>query len=170
MKRGCRYYRNLILFAFGAIIVGMLVLMYIGHPFFLSRGWVRPQRASLADITPKQTYEHVEFQTPDGLTIRGWYIPPENGAVIILAHPLASNRVGMLPVAEMLSEHDYGSLLLDIRAHGESDGDRVTYGGSLGEEVAAAADFLSDRDEVSAVGTMGLVIGGAGQPLRNGQK
>ncbi len=159
MKRGCRYYQNLIVFSFGAIIVGMLFLVYVGHPFFLSRGWVKPQRASLGGIIPHGPYEDVAFQTQDGLTIRSWYILPENGAVIILAHPLASNRVGMLPVAEMLARHGYGSLLIDIRAHGESEGDKVTYGGSLGDEVAAAAAYLKGRDEVDAIGTLGWSLG-----------
>ena len=35
---------------------------------------------------PGVVYEDVAFEGGDGLTIRGWYVPPRNGATIILLH------------------------------------------------------------------------------------
>jgi fermentation-respiration switch protein FrsA (DUF1100 family) len=96
------------------------------------------------------SFEPVTFTSGDGLRLAGWYIPSYNGATIILCHGLGDNRVGMLPQAALLAEHGYGSLLFDFRAHGESEGEMVTYGYAEADDVLAAVDYLLSRPDVDA--------------------
>lgn len=163
-RRGCRYWRNLALFALTASCLGALFLMYVGHPYYLSRGWSHPQRVPVCCVTPADyglDYEETSFTTSDGLTLRGWYIVSNNGAAVILLHPIASNRLGVLKVAEVLARHGYGVLLPDLRAHGESDGELLPFGGNEAEDIRGAAAYLQTRTDVdpNRIGAMGLSLG-----------
>jgi pimeloyl-ACP methyl ester carboxylesterase len=163
-KRGWRYWRNLAVFALFALFAGWLVSFYLGHPFFHSQGFAHPQRLAVCCVTPADRglpYEEVTFPTRDGLTLHGWYLPSHNTATVMLLHPLASNRVAMLEVATLLAHHDYGVLLFDLRAQGESDGDVLPYGGNEAEDVRGAADYLQTRADVDAqrIGALGWSLG-----------
>lgn len=111
----------------------------------------------LAALTP------VSFVTTDGLTIRGWYLPPRNRALVILTHGFGENRTQMLPPARFLARHGYGILLFDWRSHGESDGDISTWGYREQDDLRAALDFLTAHPEVDQrrVGAVGFSIGGS---------
>ena len=70
----------------------------------------------------------VTLHTSDGLTLRGWFSPGTRRAAVILIHGDGGDRTQLLPQAFVLARHGYGFLAYDSRAHGESDGDRTTWG------------------------------------------
>jgi fermentation-respiration switch protein FrsA (DUF1100 family) len=163
-KKGWRYWRNLLLFAFFSLILSALFLQFIAHPYLTAHGHTHPQRQPVCCQTPTDMgldYESVSFETIDGLTLHGWYIPSQNHAVIILLHGIAASRVMMLEVAVPLAEAGYGVLLFDLRVHGESEGDVLPYGGLEGEDVRAAVRFLRTRDDLdsSRIGVLGWSLG-----------
>ena len=163
-KRGWRYWLNLLLFALLSLILSALFLQFVAHPYLTAHGHTHPQRQPLCCQTPDDLgldYETVSFETSDGLTLHGWYIPSQNRAAVILLHGIAASRTMMLDVAALLTEAGYGALLLDLRAHGESEGDVVPYGGPEGEDVRAAVAFLQAQDEVDPdrIGVLGWSLG-----------
>ncbi len=163
-RRGWRYWRNLVVLTLISLFIGFLFLGYIGHPYFYSRGFAHPTRLELGELNPADfdlEYEEISFTTADGLTLYGWYIPSRNGAAIMLYHSIASNRLGTIFHAAMLASHGYGALMMDIRAHGESEGDVMPYGGPEAEDALAAVDFLQSRDDVEPdrIGALGLSLG-----------
>jgi alpha-beta hydrolase superfamily lysophospholipase len=97
-------------------------------------------------------YQEISFTTSDGLTLQGWYIPSANGAAVILTHHMASNRVGVLETAYMLARNGYGVLLFDLRAHGESQGEVLPFGGAEAEDIVAAAAYLQSREDIDPDG------------------
>lgn len=163
-KRGCRYWRNLGLFTVLAGLVGLLFFVYAGYPYYLSYGWSHPKRLAVCCTTPADRdldYEDVSFTTGDGLTLHGWYIPSQNRAAVMLIHPMASNRLGVLEIAEFLARNGYGVLLFDLRAHGESDGEFLPFGGDEAQDVLAAVSYLKTRMDIDPdrIGAMGLSLG-----------
>ena len=56
----------------------------------------------IVDIPPGTTLplEEVTFTGGDGIQLAGWYVPPANGAVIILLHGYGGTRASMLWHAE----------------------------------------------------------------------
>ena len=142
------YWRNLGLFTLVCIIIGVLFLQYVGYPYYLSYGHSHPNSQAICCTTPADrglVYEDVTFPTQDGLNLSGWYLPSDNEAVIILLHGIASNRLMMLDLAEVIANHGYGVLFFDLRAHGDSEGDVYPFGGPEAEDVRAAVTYLQDN-------------------------
>lgn len=105
-------------------------------------------------------FEKVSFRTADGLTLRGWYIPPQNGAVVILLHPYYGDRMGVMRPAEMLYQHGYGLLMYDQRASGESDGTVRSLGWLDIPDVQEAVNFVTTRQKDVKIGISGCSSGG----------
>jgi pimeloyl-ACP methyl ester carboxylesterase len=159
-----RYWLNLIVFAAVTAVAGYFASMYLGVSYFMARGLTRPQRMPLCCTNPADhgyAYDEVTLLTRDGVPIRGWYIPSQNRSAIILLHSIASNRLGTLPHAMMLARHGYGALMIDLRAHGESGGTLLTFGGQEYLDVSAVIDYLQARPEVDPekIGMLGLSQG-----------
>ena len=106
--------------------------------------------------------EEVTFLSEDDLRIAGWYVPPENGALVILLHGYGGNRTAMLWHAEQLVEAGYGVLMYDERASGESEGTYRSYGWEDPRDVGGALAFLHEKAEVNpeTIGIAGCSIGG----------
>ena len=108
-----------------------------------------------------QPIQQVHFKTIDNLILTGWYIPPKNGAVIVLQHGYHANSAQMLPIGLMLARHGYGVLLFDFRGHGKSEGNTVTLGLFEIQDTDAAVSFLLKQSEVNKIGLIGNSMGGA---------
>ncbi len=170
-RRGTRrYWLNLIGFTLAMSVVGYFACVYLGVSYFTAQGFTHPRRAPVCCTNPAEkgyAYEDVTLQTRDGLSIRGWYLPSRNRAAVILLHPMASNRLGTLDHALMFARHGYGALMIDLRAHGASGGDLLTFGGDEYLDVSAAVDYLQARPDVDSakIGVMGLSLGASASIL-----
>jgi len=104
----------------------------------------------------------VSFSSPSGSLIRAWLAPgrPGHGSVV-LAHARGSDRRGMLGRAEFLQHAGYSVLLFDAQAHGESPGQRATFGHLEALDAAAAVDFVKARKPNAPIAFVGVSQGGA---------
>ena len=92
-----------------------------------------------------------------GLTLSGWWLPPKNGAVILLVGGLGASRETMLPEARFLSRTGYGILTLDTRACAGVPG---TLGYAETVELDAMFDYAQRQVGVEWVGALGFSVGG----------
>lgn len=106
-------------------------------------------------------YEDVWVTSEDGLDLVGWYIPPQNGAVIMAQHGYKGNRTEMLEEAAMLHKHGYGLLLTTVRAHDLSEGELISFGYYEMQDLEAWFQYLLSRPEVDPekVGILGNSMG-----------
>ncbi|MDA1129566.1 MAG: alpha/beta hydrolase [Chloroflexi bacterium] len=102
-------------------------------------------------------YEDVRFQTADGLTLQGWFIPgePESELTWLLFHGNGGNlghRVDELSQAH----HRTGDniFIFDYRGYGESEGKPSEQGTYL--DSRAAVQYLSSRPDVDPARTIYL--------------
>ena len=164
--RSPRFWRNI------AIAVGLTLLVealtvatYIASTAArLATDALSPPRTPLDQTLPDvgiTEYQDVTFTASDGITLRGWYIPPANSAAIILAHGYAGNRLMLLPEAQILAEQGYGVLLFDFRGHGESQDALVTIGDHERRDLSAAIDFVSAQPDIEKIGAIGFSMGAA---------
>ncbi len=124
----------------------------------------RAQRsASLVDESRLTNLADITLTTSDGLRLAAWYVPSQNRAAIILLHGYKANRSTMLSIAAMLIRHGYGIIIPDFRGHGESEGERITFGHDEVRDVEAARQYLLTRSEVAPerIGLLGNSMGSA---------
>jgi uncharacterized protein len=93
-------------------------------------------------------YRDVTFRTTDGVLLSAWYIPPRNGAAVLLLPGAGSTRAAVLGQGAVLAGHGYGALLLDGRGHGNSGGHSMDFGWWGGRDIAAALSFLDHQPGV----------------------
>ncbi len=141
------------------------LLLYTGSAVYQGYRVTRPARFPIFHTDPDVlgfAYEDVDFHSRDGLQLSGWFVPPQNGAVIVLTHGFSSNRLMLSPVARILAQHGYGVLLYDLRAHGRSQGNLSTWGWLEANDLLGALDYLQSRADVDLgrIGALGFSLGG----------
>src|SRR5579862_3271675 len=89
----------------------------------------RPARVAVGPPPAGLNAENVAISSASGATLRGWFIAgrPGGGAVVLM-HGVRSNRLSMVSRARLLNAAGFSVLLFDFQAHGESTGQRITYG------------------------------------------
>ncbi|MFH2067972.1 MAG: alpha/beta fold hydrolase [Candidatus Omnitrophota bacterium] len=105
----------------------------------------------------------VVFQTRDGKTLKGWFIPSKKArGTIIGCHGYPANKSDILPVISFLNP-EFNLLLFDFRAHGESEGFITTFGLKEVWDLEAAIDYLKEDPDAKSkpVGVWGYSLGGA---------
>jgi len=108
---------------------------------------------------PALAYTDVSFTTSDGLLLRGWHLPGENGATVILVHGFARDRSELLPEARWLVKQGYSALLFDSRSQGASGGAHISLGYLERMDIRAAVDFVLQRSPGERIGVMGYSMG-----------
>ena len=124
---------------------------------------VTPVRQPL-DRTPADfdlPYENLTLTSRDGLKLAAWYIPGTKPEAVILIHGINTNRAVMLPTAALLAEAGYHLLLIDLRGHGESEGNLISYGYREAWDVQTGVEYLATLPNVEQIGVIGSSLGGA---------
>ncbi|HZP88487.1 MAG TPA: prolyl oligopeptidase family serine peptidase [Burkholderiales bacterium] len=98
----------------------------------------------------------VAFASTSGATLKGWFAPGATGqGAVLLLHSVRSNKRSMVARAKFLRQLDYGVFLVDLQAHGESSGDRITFGYRESRDAKAAVlhlKALAPRERLAAIG------------------
>ncbi len=125
-----------------------------GKPFL--RTWRlmtgRKLAKSLIQYYPGIPYDTVQLTTSKGLKLEAWYIKADSAkGTVILFHGLNSNKGNVLGEAYEFLSWGYNTMLVDLRAHGNSEGNVNTIGYKESEEVKLAYDFISKKEERNIV-------------------
>jgi fermentation-respiration switch protein FrsA (DUF1100 family) len=154
-----RYWLNL----FGATVVSLLVAalaLALWLAYQQTQSYLRPPRViASGDLLNANNIEYqvIDLTTEDGIKLRAFYTPSQNGAVILVAH----GHAGTIPqdMYSMFASHGYGVLAWEFRAHGESGGDYTSLGYYEVRDMKAALDYALLQPGVDHVGAWGGSMG-----------
>lgn len=119
------------------------------------------ENAGLTPASFQLAYEDVSFRGKDDVTLRGWWVPArEARGSVVLLHGLNRSRIEMVRKVPFLHEHGWNALLFDLRHHGDSGGDRSTFGWLEKDDTLAAASLARGRDAGPVV-LWGVSLGAA---------
>jgi uncharacterized protein len=132
-------------------------LAWLGSNYLLAR---RPPDEADSPANYGLTAEAAEFQSGDGLTLHGWYIPAEDSVKTIIVCSGANGSLDAdVHVAPWLHAAGFNVLLFDWRAHGQSTGEMVTLGFNERYDLIAAVRFALSQG-ADRVGVLGFSMGG----------
>ena len=99
-----------------------------------------------SDTTTPDGYEKIKLHSNNNLAIDGWYasIDTSKGCVIFF-HGITANKSFMLKEAEQFRAWGYNILLLDFRGHGNSEGEKSSFGVKETDEVEKAFSFAQSK-------------------------
>ncbi len=93
--------------------------------------------------TPTFPFEVIKLTAKNGIKIEAWYAKVDSAALgtVILFHGLSQNKSTKLSEAYEFRYNGYNVMLVDFRAHGNSEGNKTTVGYRESEDVKLAFDY-----------------------------
>ena len=144
-----------------AMVIGWLVAPSFLHPICrpLTPDLVQQADASFAQVGALR--ETFDIRASDGILLRGWKVRAAhpNGSWVLLFHGVADNRMGVLEQSLIVLRAGYGVVLMDARAHGESEGAIATYGWLERNDSRAIVDALVAAEHPTHIYALGESMG-----------
>lgn len=147
-----------------AILIASFCFLHFGVPRLITQ--IRFPLQS-KEVSPPSNYEFTPFtyQTFDQLTIAGSlfsspHIPPRGS--IILLHGIRSRKEHLYPMANKIAVSGYNVFVIDLRAHGDSEGTYCTFGAKEKQDIKALVDCIHANFGLhEPIGILGQSLGGA---------
>ncbi len=142
-------------------ILALIIVITLGA-FAIGALLTGPAPSAVGTLSADFPVESIQIPGTNGSTVHGWlsYGKP-GGSVVLLAHSMRSNRLEMLSRARFLRDQGYSVLLIDLHAHGETTGERITFGLRESESIVASVAFLRDTFPQERIGAIGTSLGAA---------
>ena len=103
-------------------------------------------------VTTDSTFNTVYLKTKDSLKLEGWYITTDSAVgTVLLFHGHGGTKSGVIAEAAGFKKMGYNTLLLDFRAHGNSEGNTCTIGYDEAEDVKVAYNFIKNKGEKNII-------------------
>lgn len=148
----------------------LLAIPFMVMPMFLGQRYEQEQFDS-ANFGIES--ERVTLTTDDSLSIAAWRTGAEEskGTVVILSGIQNPSVTAFFGYAKMLADNHWNSLLIEMRARSESEGEEIGFGMTEWLDLKAGVDYLTDSADtkdlpIVALGTSmgaGTVIIAAGE-------
>ena len=101
---------------------------------------------------PHFPYDLVKLAGMGSHQIDAWYMPAESSrGTIIMIHGLGANKSFLLDEAYEFRYLGFNVMMIDLRAHGNSDGNTTTLGVREPAEVKLAYDYIAAKGERNIV-------------------
>ncbi|MDB5201987.1 MAG: alpha/beta fold hydrolase [Ferruginibacter sp.] len=114
-----------------------------------------------ANIAPDTAFTAFYLTTKDGLKLEAWQMPvPDAKGTVALFHGHGSKKSAVLNEAYSFRKLGYNAILLDFRAHGNSEGNTCTIGFKEAEDVKLLYDHIKNTGEKNIV-LWGISMGAA---------
>lgn len=107
------------------------------------------QAKSVITDTPTFPYNTISLKTAKGIAIDAWYGKTDSlsKGTVILFHGITASKGMVVNEAYEFISQGYNVMLVDYRAHGNSDGKTTTIGVREPEEVKLAYDYVTGKGE-----------------------
>lgn len=147
-------------------VIGIVAILIAA--WFVGGALVAPANRTVGPPPSNFPASSVQIESDSGATLAGWHLSlPNSDATVILLHPIRGDRRSMLSRAQLFRQHGYSTLLVDLQAHGESDGENITVGHLEQHDVRAAVEFVRDNSTNQKIAIVGRSLGGASTLFAN---
>lgn len=143
----------------------ILVVVWLGISALVVYKLTHRLSARADEIAPTPAWGRLEshrLKTADGEDVGAWYVdgrPDAPGVLVVHGHK--GKRANSLSRAELFASWGYAVLMITVRAHGDSSGDRDDIGYGARNDVVAGVSFLESRRPGRPVLVDGTSMGAA---------
>lgn len=149
-----------------ALLAWGLLLCFVGAALGVGEWLSHPATRTIGPPPPDFSARQVRIDTATAGHVAGWFAPGQRGrGAVLLLHGVRSDRTQMLGRARFLNREGYAALLIDLPAHGQSTGDRITFGAREAAGVKAALEFLRRESPGERIAVIGVSLGAAAAVL-----
>jgi fermentation-respiration switch protein FrsA (DUF1100 family) len=149
------------------LVLAVLVIGYLGVGLVVAAQLSAPSHHP-QELTPTDVgldYREVSIQSTDGLELAGWWVPgndPSRAVMLVPGIEGDKSDRHVLKSASVYAGAGHGVLMIDLRAQGRSEGERVTMGYKEVRDVRGALLWLNERGFAPGeVVLHGFSLGGA---------
>jgi uncharacterized protein len=149
------------------LVLAILVIGYLGVGLVVAAQLSAPSHHP-QELTPTDVglnYREVSVHSTDGLELAGWWVPgnaPSRAVVLVSGIEGDKSDRHVVKTASVYAGVGYSVLMIDLRAQGRSEGERVTMGYKEVGDVRGALLWLNERGFAPGeVVLHGFSLGGA---------
>ncbi len=169
--RHTRRFRLLV--AAAVLLVAFSLASLVGHGLIASAIAYAPNQYGVADeaevLTGSERVELGRHETiavrvgPPDATLAAWVIEPRAAprGTILLLHGIRADKRMMIGPGRAFADAGYRAVLVDLRGHGRSGGEYLTYGVVESHDMSALLDAVARRGPLGPVGVYGYSYGAA---------
>ncbi len=156
-----------------ALVLGGSVASLVGHGLIASAIAYAPNQYGAADETEAlsraertELGRHASIAVrvgPPAATLSAWIIEPRGAprGTIVLLHGIRADKRMMISPGRAFADAGYRAVLVDLRGHGRSSGEYLTYGVVESHDISQLLDALARRGPLGPVGVYGYSYGAA---------
>ena len=155
-KRRKRIVRRTVIGMVGLFVIGLIASWGVA-------GWlVSAQQCEIGVPPADLPARSISLDSDSGAVVAGWHVrADESNGVIVLLHPIRGSRLTMLDRARLFHAAGYSIVMIDLQAHGESQGQHITIGHLERHDARAAVEFARQQHPHESIGVTGVSLGGA---------
>ncbi len=133
------------------LALAVVTLGYLGVGLFVAMRLTAAPDRQPVEQTPADVgldYREANFQSADGLDLAGRWVPgddPSRAAVLVHGLDGSKSDRHVVETAAVYAGAGYGVLMIDLRGHGDSEGERITMGYREVRDVRGALSWLRER-------------------------
>lgn len=166
MKRFKKLWKWLLLLFVAAIFYGFYDL--IPRSMVMTGDPVNKQRKLLASFqNPGEldlAFDSITYMGYEDLQLEAYYIPTTKDsttATILMVHGIRAYKEHFIKKSPDLAAKGYNIVLVDLRAHGDSEGKFCTFGIKEKYDIKALVDVIISKYKCENIGIWGQSLGGA---------
>lgn len=148
----------------GLIALACVLVLFAGAVFGAGEYLSAPSHHAVGNPDPALFATPVLIPHKKGF-VAGWVARGAGSGAILLLHGVRADRRQMQGRALFLNRLGYTVLLVDLPAHGESAGERITFGAHEADGVRMALDWLARNLPGEKIGVIGSSLGAAATVL-----
>jgi len=115
----------------------------------------------LVPALPGTEFKRIEILSENKRVTVAWVADGINGKGVILAHGNSSDRNSMVPRMRYFHSMGYAVIAPDLNGHGETIGNRKTFGFRESKDIESANRYLRLELGIKWIGALGTSLGGA---------
>lgn len=148
----------------GLVVFATLLLLGAGAIFGAGEYLSAPQHHAVGDPPSELFATPVLIPNKKGY-VAGWVARGAGSGAVLLLHGVRADRSQMQERALFLNRLGYTVLLADLPGHGQSAGERITFGAREADGVRAALAWLRRNLPGERIGVIGVSLGAASAVL-----